>query len=878
MAESENSLDDRLAASSLVTAEQVARFREALGAGADDATLLKRLVHAGLVTKWQATQVAAGKERGLILEHYKLLDPIGAGGMGQVFRAHDTELNRQVAVKILPRRSMSRDAIERFRREGAASLRVQHEHIVRSFELGEQRDTHFLVMELVVGTNLAKYITKKGRLGVRETARIGYEVSLALDHARTCGIIHRDIKPSNILLTREGAVKLADLGLAKLFGATTGAARPATLTHSGAFMGTVDYCAPEQAEDAKRADTRSDLYSLGCTLYHCLTGQPPFPRGTDVQKIVAHREQDPTPIYELNSDVPPSFSDLIHRRMLAKRPDERFQNPAESATALHRWISGEPGSDDLSLLGALIEEELGAEAARASSKPPERPSEPPHREADARRTKGLLRDPERYRSGRAMGTVKGIRRYLDVAGRLVEPKRIALSAVVILGLVLAAIYGARNVLETRYDPAARLPSPTDISNAGAARPTANAGSIESQGHDSSRIGEKQTAVETPEPNEKPIPLTEWLAVPTSTTNSWQRTQTSARRTVSTGSGSSGLWHPAVFEDFELRLEFRTDAVGDGGVWFRAPYRGDGMHLQIRGQAGSSSKDIHFLTGALYGYRAPDRDVFVRDEWNRLHVHCQEMRLRVELNGQVIHDLDLTKVEPDTDETRVTRPVRRTGYVGLDSWSGTIEYRNVQITPIGKPVRTEAVSEAIEVTRYGSDSNTTPKKSVSIANSPREQPRWLISTAEQRGHSWEFVTVRTPLSSGWEKPGFPRSFKQGRGVFGNGMVTGVKQGVLWTSKHIYLRTTVEIPSLLGKRLVLRHIHDDDAWLYVNGAELDLRPGNGMPYLWGYSHGYREIRISQSEHSKFRKGNNVISVHCQQNSGPQVIDIGLRLETE
>jgi serine/threonine protein kinase len=364
-------MSQRIIASGLVSPADLEQSRSRLDPNSDDPKLLDSLVQAGRLTQWHVVQLQAGKERGYFLDHYKLLEPIGAGGMGQVFRAIDTELNRQVAIKVLPKRSATREAVERFRREGQAALRVQHEHIVRSFELGHDGDTHFLVMELVVGTNLAKYIAKKKRLPAQETARIGFEVAQALDHAREHGIIHRDIKPSNILLTRKGVVKLADLGLAKFFGSRPGEDRPASLTHTGDFMGTVDYCAPEQAEDAKHADTRSDIYSLGCTLYHCLTGQPPFPRGTSVQKIVSHREHDAQPIHDLNSDVPQSLSDLIHKRMLAKRPEERFQTPTEVANALHRWVSGEPASNDLSLLGALIEDELGAEAAsRPSSKPP----------------------------------------------------------------------------------------------------------------------------------------------------------------------------------------------------------------------------------------------------------------------------------------------------------------------------------------------------------------------------------------------------------------------------------------------------------------------------------------------------------------------------
>jgi serine/threonine-protein kinase len=365
MSERQSDLVSRLTASGLVNPEQLSKCRAALGETANDRQLLQRLVKIELLTEWQATQLQAGKERGFFLEHYKLLEPLGAGGMGQVFRAMDTELNRLVAVKVLPKRLATPEAVQRFRREGQASLELQHEHIVRSFELGQQGSAHFLVMELVEGTDLAAYITKHGKLSVQQTARIGYEVALALEQARRHGIIHRDIKPSNILLTRGGRAKLADLGLARFFGARRDV--PSALTHTGAFMGTVDYVAPEQAEDAKRADTRSDIYSLGCTLYQCLTGQPPFPNGTSVQKIVAHRELDPEPITRLNAGVPLLLAELIAKRMLAKRPEDRYQLPAEVAGALKPWASGESESTDLARLAALIGEEEAAEAATAAA-------------------------------------------------------------------------------------------------------------------------------------------------------------------------------------------------------------------------------------------------------------------------------------------------------------------------------------------------------------------------------------------------------------------------------------------------------------------------------------------------------------------------------
>jgi len=361
MSEDRQRVVQQVLSSKLVTKEQLTSCLSGQDGPAVDARgLLVRLIRQGLLTKWQAEQIRAGKVKGFFVGHYKLLTPLGAGGMGHVFQAVDTRLNRMVAIKLLSQRSAPPGAVERFRREAKASLELQHENIVRTFELGQHGSRPYLVMEYVQGTNLRDAIRVHKRLSVEVTARIGHQVSLALEHARGHGIIHRDIKPANIILGRDGNAKLADLGLAKFFGQRSDA--QTELTKTGFFMGTVDYCAPEQAEDAKRADTSSDIYSLGCTLYHCLTGQPPFAGGTEVQKIVAHREREPERIETLNPDVPEGLANLIHQDMLAKRPVDRFTSPADAANAFLRWIPGAQVEDPYSIIQSLVEEELSAEA------------------------------------------------------------------------------------------------------------------------------------------------------------------------------------------------------------------------------------------------------------------------------------------------------------------------------------------------------------------------------------------------------------------------------------------------------------------------------------------------------------------------------------
>ncbi|MGH7138056.1 MAG: serine/threonine-protein kinase, partial [Pirellulales bacterium] len=335
MAQVESVFTRRVLASGLVDAADVVRCLAKLGDDADDARISEWLVKHGFLTKWQVAQLEAGRTQNLILSHYKLLAPLGAGGMGSVYRAFDTEHQRQVALKILPPRLAKREALGRFRREALVASQLRHDNVVTTFELSQHGSLHFLAMELIDGPSLSAHLAKQRRLSVREAARIGYEVALALEHAREQGVIHRDIKPSNILLSRQGQVKLADMGLAKFFGPQAQDGGPDTRT--GQFMGTIDYCSPEQAIDAKRADIRSDIYSLGCTIYHCLTGKPPFAEGTEVQRIMAHLDILPAPIRIKNRDVPESFAELIEKRMLSKDPGDRFQTPAEAAEALAPW-------------------------------------------------------------------------------------------------------------------------------------------------------------------------------------------------------------------------------------------------------------------------------------------------------------------------------------------------------------------------------------------------------------------------------------------------------------------------------------------------------------------------------------------------------------
>jgi serine/threonine-protein kinase len=261
------------------------------------------------------------------LGKYEVVDYIASGGMGAVYKARDTILDRIVALKILPRSVAKRpQMLDRFRREARAAARLQHSNIVAIYEFGDDSGLFYLALEYVPGTDLQRYIERRQKLPPEEAREIITQATRALAHAHAQGIVHRDVKPSNFLLTRKDGrvlVKLTDLGLA---------IQPSDdefrLTREGTTVGTVDYMAPEQARDSGSADIRSDLYSLGCTFYHLLAGTAPFAQGTMAERLLQHLQAEPPDVRNLNRDVPPGYVAIL-KRMLAKDPADRYQTPEE---------------------------------------------------------------------------------------------------------------------------------------------------------------------------------------------------------------------------------------------------------------------------------------------------------------------------------------------------------------------------------------------------------------------------------------------------------------------------------------------------------------------------------------------------------------------
>jgi serine/threonine protein kinase len=266
------------------------------------------------------------------LGKYKVLAHIATGGMGTVYKASDEQLGRLVALKVLDSSLAEKpNTLERFRREARHAAKLVHKNIVTLYEYGQASGLHYLALEYIDGIDLYDYIVRKGRLSPEESRRILIQAVQALDHAHKQGITHRDIKPSNFLLTRDRdrmRVKLTDLGLAR-----KSDEEDFRVTRAGSTVGTVDYMAPEQARDSAAADIRSDLYSLGCTLYHMLTGNPPFSEGGLGERILKHLQEEPPDVRQFNPLVSEEMWVLL-RRMLAKQAEDRFQTPSELLAAL----------------------------------------------------------------------------------------------------------------------------------------------------------------------------------------------------------------------------------------------------------------------------------------------------------------------------------------------------------------------------------------------------------------------------------------------------------------------------------------------------------------------------------------------------------------
>lgn len=320
----------------ILSRDDVRRYSSArCPATASDASEVARtLVKDRKLTEFQATAVLHGQTDRLLLDEYLLIEKIGAGGMGHVFKAQHRRMGRFVALKLLQSSMLgNKAAVQRFQREMKLVARLDHPNIVAAHDAGEQDGMHFLAMEHVDGQDLSAIVAMHGPLPVDEAVDCMLQTARGLAYAHAQGIVHRDVKPGNLLLDNSGVVKILDMGLARLSEAAHTDDR--ALTCDGQVMGTADYMAPEQAADPRQADARSDIYSLGCTFFRLLTGENVFPGDTLVQKILAHVTQPVPSIRQLRPELPAEI-DRIFQKMVAKIPARRYQSMADLIADLER--------------------------------------------------------------------------------------------------------------------------------------------------------------------------------------------------------------------------------------------------------------------------------------------------------------------------------------------------------------------------------------------------------------------------------------------------------------------------------------------------------------------------------------------------------------
>ena len=322
--------------SGVLNDRQLSEIKSKILSGAypnDSKALAERLIREKILTDYQAKRFLSNKSHGLVVGRYAILDRLGSGSMGRVYKAHHLMMDRIVALKIIaPEIATNERVVARFQREMKLVGRLDHPNVVRAFDADKVNSILFIVMEYVSGLSLGQRL-RTGLISPAEMVDYAVQAALGLAHAHSQGIVHRDVKPSNLLVTEEKRIKILDLGLGVLMESDNSAS---FATADGIAVGTVDYMSPEQAT-GRDVDGRSDLFSLGCSMYHLMTGRLPFPGDSQIERLGKRISGKPVPLIDVMTDVPPALIQVMDK-LLAQKVQDRFQTADEAAEALQALI------------------------------------------------------------------------------------------------------------------------------------------------------------------------------------------------------------------------------------------------------------------------------------------------------------------------------------------------------------------------------------------------------------------------------------------------------------------------------------------------------------------------------------------------------------
>jgi serine/threonine protein kinase len=364
----------RLEQSGLISARDLPVLAHELGAQVEEPELARALVQRQLLTPFQAERLLEGRSRGFFYDRYKVVEVLGVGGMSWVYQAQDTTSGEFVGLKVLlDHLEQDGGMIARLQQEARIGLRLDHPHVLKTLELGAAGGLPYMTMEFVPGPTLLEVLLQKQKLGWPRACEFARQAALGLEHAHQRGVVHRDVKPHNLLLDATGRVRLLDFGLAMVREGETGDEFSMAMIFGHECVGTAEFIAPEQADDSLSVDGRSDVYSLGGTLFTALTGTTPFQAKTTSEMVKAHRREQPRNVREIAPAVPAEVAAIV-ARMLEKDRDRRFATAAEVAEALAPWATPAPVEFDFA--------DVLAERKRLSQ---DRPSQVPR----SRPTSGL---------------------------------------------------------------------------------------------------------------------------------------------------------------------------------------------------------------------------------------------------------------------------------------------------------------------------------------------------------------------------------------------------------------------------------------------------------------------------------------------------------